>query len=60
MTSSYSAPPSNYASWLEDNEPVTRIELKVDGVLISGAPPVEDPATGTFSATLSWVPGSRR
>lgn len=39
-----------------DDEPVTRIELKVDGVLISGDRPVEDPANGTFSATLSWVP----
>lgn len=39
-----------------DDEPVTRIELKVDGVLISGDRPVEDQASGTFSATLSWVP----
>ena len=39
-----------------DDEPVTRIELKVDGVLISGNRPVEDQASGTFSATLSWVP----
>ena len=39
-----------------DDEPVTRIELKVDGVLISGDRPVEDSASGTFSATLSWVP----
>ena len=39
-----------------DDEPLTRIERKVDGILVSGNRPVEDPASGTFSATLNWVP----
>ncbi|MEE9277440.1 MAG: CARDB domain-containing protein [Dehalococcoidia bacterium] len=41
---------------VRDTEPVTRVELAVDGDPTAAVTPVEDPVQGDFSATLSWIP----
>ena len=49
--------PTEIRVTVRDDEPVAGVSLLVDGtVIVRDATPVFDPAQGTFSATLSWVP----
>ncbi len=49
--------PTEIRVTVTDDEPITRIALFVDGEPISAdAQPVHDPAQGTYSASIPWLP----
>ena len=50
--------PTEIRVTVTDDEPITRIALFVDGEPITAdAQPVHDPAQGTYSASIPWLPG---
>ncbi len=50
--------PTEIRVTVTDDEPITRIALFVDGEPISAdAQPVHDPAQGSYSASIPWLPG---